>query len=59
MYYNITYYFAYYLMLCITISHIILPNTSASGLLVPEDIIRPVVSASALECCITITVPKH
>ena len=30
-------------------------DTSASGLLVPEDIIRPVVNASALACCITIT----
>ena len=30
-------------------------DTSASGLLVPKDIIRPVVNASALACCITIT----
>jgi hypothetical protein len=30
-------------------------DTSASGLLFPEDIIRPVVNASALACCITIT----
>ena len=30
-------------------------DTSASGLLVSEDIIRPVVNASALACCITIT----
>jgi hypothetical protein len=30
-------------------------DTSASGLLVPEYILRPVVNASALACCITIT----
>jgi hypothetical protein len=30
-------------------------DTSAGGLLVPEDIIRPVVNASALACCITST----
>jgi hypothetical protein len=30
-------------------------NTSASGLLVPEDIIRPVVNAAALACFISIT----
>jgi hypothetical protein len=30
-------------------------DTSASGLLVLEDIIRPVVNASALACFITIT----
>ena len=30
-------------------------DTSAGGLLVPEDIIRPVVNASALACFITIT----
>jgi hypothetical protein len=30
-------------------------DTSAGGLLVSEDIIRPVVNASALTCCITIT----
>jgi hypothetical protein len=30
-------------------------DTSAGGLLFPEDIIRPVVNASALACCITIT----
>jgi hypothetical protein len=30
-------------------------DTSAGGLLVPEDIIRPVVNAAALACFITIT----
>jgi hypothetical protein len=30
-------------------------DTSAGGLLFFEDIIRPVVNASALACCITIT----
>jgi hypothetical protein len=30
-------------------------DTSAGGLLVLKDIIRPVVNASALACCITIT----
>ena len=30
-------------------------DTSAGGLLFPEDIIRPVVNASALACCITST----
>ena len=30
-------------------------DTSASGLLVPEDIIRPVVNAAALACFISIT----
>jgi hypothetical protein len=30
-------------------------DTSAGGLLVPEDITRPVVNASALACFITIT----
>jgi hypothetical protein len=30
-------------------------DTSAGGLLVPEDLIRPVVNAAALACFITIT----